>query len=50
MKVEDTCGFVECGVKEIRSSDAGERGQKGKTIKIIPGLCTEASPNTPTLR
>ena len=29
--LEDTCGYMECGVKEIRGSDACDHGQKGKT-------------------
>ena len=34
MKVEDTCGYMECGVKEIRGSDAGERGQRVKPNEV----------------
>ena len=37
MKVEDTCGYVECGVKEIRGSDAGELGQRIKPNEVAYG-------------
>ena len=48
MKVEDTCGYMECGVKEIRGSDAGERGQKVKFAAVLTSQVSAVL--TPTLR
>ena len=45
MKVEDTCGYMECGVKEIRGSDADERDERVKFNEV-----KFAAVLTPTLR
>ena len=37
VKVEDTYGYMECGVKEIRDSDAGKRGHWVKPNDVTYG-------------